>query len=122
MAAAAAAGPVLSRASKWACNSSPSPRGSRIGTETDIGIFESGDIHSLGSGDAIEFHPVFWVDAAVPKANQVAGFRFVDLGNGSEVMDSGRFHFVFAPVPEPETDALFGIGILLSGIAVRRRR
>jgi hypothetical protein len=55
-------------------------------------------------------------------ATYTAGFRLVDLSNNAEVMDSGRFYINFAPVPEPETYAMFGVGLVMMGAALRRRR
>lgn len=95
--------------------------GLRVGTETDTDVFDSGDIYSLGQGDAIEFKPVFWVNSGAASGTYSAGFRLVNLTDGSEIMDSGRFYLNFAPVPEPGTYALMGVGALLIGFAVRRR-
>jgi hypothetical protein len=96
--------------------------GLKVGTETDTDIFDSGDIYSLGDGTMIDFKPVFWVDDGATMGTYTAEFRLVNLSDGSDVMDSGRFYFNFAPVPEPGTYAMFGVGILMMGAALRRRR
>lgn len=96
--------------------------GLKVGTETDMDVFDGGDIYSLGDGASIEFKPVFWVAAGSPMATYTAGFRLVDLSNNAEIMDSGRFYINFAPVPEPETYAMFGVGLVMMGAALRRRR
>lgn len=96
--------------------------GLHVGTESDLDVFDDGDTVSLGMGDAVEFKPVFWVASGAVAGTYTAGFRLVNLTDGSEIMDSGRFYLNFAPVPEPGTYALMGVGALLIGIAVRRRR
>ena len=94
--------------------------GLNVGTDTDTNIFDGGDVYSLGDGAGIEFKPVFWVASDAPGGTYTAGFRLINLTDGSDVTDSGRFYINFAPVPEPETYALFGLGLLLLGV-VRRR-
>lgn len=98
--------------------------GLHVGTESDLDVFDGADVYSLGQGDTFEFKPVFWVaGGATPGTLYTAGFRLVNLTDGSDVMDSGRFYFNFtAAVPEPGTYALMGVGALLIGFAVKRRR
>lgn len=93
--------------------------GLRVGTETDVNLFDNGDTISLGNGDAIDFKPVFSVLAGSPMGTYTAGFRFVSLTDDSTIMDSGRFYINFAPVPEPGTYALMGLGLLAVGFAIR---
>jgi hypothetical protein len=96
--------------------------GLRVGNESVVNLFGAGDTISLGNGDAIDFKPVFSVLAGAPGGTYTAGFRLVNLTDGSSIMDSGRFYVNFAPVPEPETYALLGLGLMAVGFAVRRGR
>lgn len=96
--------------------------GLRVGTESVVNLFSAGDTISLGDGDSIDFKPVFSVLAGAPGGMYTAGFRLVNLTDGSAIMDSGRFYVNFAPVPEPATYALLALGLMAVGFAVRRGR
>jgi len=92
--------------------------GLRVGTESDVNVFDSGDTISLGNGDAIDFKPVFSVLAGAPMGTYTAGFRLVSMTDGTGIMDGGRFYINLAPVPEPGTYALMGLGLLAVGFAI----
>jgi len=95
--------------------------GLRVGTETDVNIFDSGDTISLGNGNAIDFKPVFSVESGAAAGTYTAGFRLVNLTENSTIQGSGRFYVSLTPVPEPETYALMGLGLLGVGFAARRK-
>jgi hypothetical protein len=86
--------------------------------QADI-LAAAGDKHFLGSGNSLEFAPIFWTAANATPGTYSATFRLHDLGTASghtPLASSGTFNFDFAVVPEPSTLALAltaGAGLLL---------
>lgn len=77
-----------------------------------------GDTYALGTGDSIDFTPIFYTSKSAPLGNYSATFRLVDLGTGegyTPVLESGTFSYDFKAVPEPltilGTSAAFAMGM-----------
>jgi len=79
--------------------------GLHIGNAETLDILMNpGDRFSLGVGPAINFQPVFWVDAAAPVGTYSAAFKLVDTGaegGRTPFGESGIFHLDFKVAPEP---------------------
>lgn len=94
--------------------------GLTVGTGTTLDIFSSGSPYVIGSGDNVDFTPVFWTDGAAALGSYSVTMRLVDLRASDGLAPSGEFSFDFAAVPEPANMALMCAGLVLI-IAARRK-
>ncbi|HYO82451.1 MAG TPA: all3515 family Zur-repressed PEP-CTERM protein, partial [Bryobacteraceae bacterium] len=95
--------------------------GLNVGTAANMDIFSSATYYAIGSGDNIDFRPVFWTEATAPLGRYSATMRLVDLRNSGALLPSGEFTFDFAAVPEPATMGLMGAGLAAVLAGARRR-
>lgn len=98
--------------------------GLKVAANGDMDLFDGGNLHLLGDGNAFDFLPTFWVDATAAAGTYTAQFSLVNLGSNTAVRDSGTFHIDFAvpaPVPEPTTWAMLLGGLFMLGWIARRR-
>lgn len=98
--------------------------GLKVAANGDMDLFDSGNLHLLGDGNAFDFLPTFWVDATAAAGTYTAQFSLVNLGSNTAVRDSGTFYIDFAvpaPVPEPTTWAMLLGGLFMLGWIARRR-
>ncbi len=70
-------------------------------------------LFTIGSGDELDWTPLFWVDGASASGIYSATFRLIDLEGIRG--DSGTFTFNFQAVPEPSVLILLASGLLLLG-------
>lgn len=90
--------------------------GLQIGTEAQPNLLNlPGDRISLGSGNEIDFTPLFWVSGDAPLGDYSAAFKLVDTAG--VLGDSGIFNIDFRVIPEPSAVLLLTLGIA----ALRRR-
>jgi len=79
--------------------------GLHIGSSTALDILTNpGDRFSLGDGPAMQFDPVFWVEANAAVGTYSATFKLVDLNNTGgrrPFLDSGEFSLDFKVAPTP---------------------
>lgn len=99
--------------------------GLNVGTMLSTNIFAGpNSTYLLGDGSGFEFVPVFWTDTGVLPGTYSVTMRLVDLQTSpSAALPSGEFSFDFAvaaPVPEPGTALLTGMGLTALGIFSRR--
>lgn len=95
--------------------------GLNVGTATNMNIFSNGGSYPIGSGNDIDFTPVFWTDATAPLGPYSATMRLVDMRTSGALLPSGEFTFDFAAVPEPTTVALMGAGLIVIFAKARHR-
>lgn len=70
--------------------------GLHVGTEQALDVLATpGQRVALGTGDAIDFKPVLWVDGNAPKGTYTATFKLVDTGP-TAFGESGTFSFLVA--------------------------
>lgn len=99
--------------------------GLKVAANGDMDLFDSGNLYLLGAGNSFDFLPTFWTDGSATPGNYSVQFSLVNLGSNTSVRDSGTFYIDFsvpAPVPEPESWALFAGGLLVLSQIARRRR
>lgn len=94
-----------------------------IGTETILDLYEGGDIIVLGTGNSLEFNPVYRVDADAAAGIYSATFELLNNSPDSSLQSSGLFSFDFsvASIPEPGTYMMFTTGLFLLAWARRTR-
>ena len=96
--------------------------GLNVGTAATMDIFAGANPYVIGSGDNIDFTPVFWTDATAPYGNYSVTMRLVDLRTSGGLLPSGEFTYDFAAVPEPATTGLMGAALLVLLARARRRK
>lgn len=89
-------------------------------------VSNPGDTFIIGSGNNINFTPLFWAAGTTPVNTPLfAQFRLVDLGTGAGYTpfgESGLFQYDFQVVPEPGSMVALGAGLLGMAGLIRRKK
>lgn len=100
--------------------------GLKVALGNQLDIFAGGSVFALGSSKDFSFLPTFYVDQGAAAGTYSAQFSLVNLGSNRNVRQGGSYYIDFAvptaPVPEPQTWALLGAGLLAIGTLQRRRK
>ncbi len=100
--------------------------GLKVANGNALDIFGGGSVYEIGSSKSFTFLPTFYVDQGAAAGTYSAQFSLVNLGTNNNVRQGGSYYIDFAvptaPVPEPQTWALLGAGLLAIGMLQRRRK
>ncbi len=96
--------------------------GLNIGSPSQLNILSNmNDTFTIGSGNTLDFRPIFWADPAATAGNYSARFRLVDLrAVGTPLPSSGEFVFNLRVIPEPGSALL--AALTLCSLFIRRHR